>query len=70
MYTFDGNNKSLVYRCTPTDPTIAPLKQTLPKITPAIEGGNTFGCGIAISSDQRTLAIRLADADGPKGTNP
>jgi len=68
MYTFDGNNKSLVYRCTPTDPTIAPLKQTLPKITPAIEGGNTFGCGIAISSDQRTLAIRLADADGPKGT--
>jgi hypothetical protein len=66
MYEAEPDETSLYVRITPANPDLTPVRRRLASIPAAASTGwDNIVCGIAVSQDQRTLAVRLAEAQGP-----
>ncbi|HUB25607.1 MAG TPA: hypothetical protein VL992_09255, partial [Tepidisphaeraceae bacterium] len=66
MYEAEPDETSLYLRVTPGNPDRPPIRRRLALIPPAASPGwDNIVCGIAVSQDQRTLAVRYAEAQGP-----
>ncbi len=62
MYSAEADNQSLFMRVTPSDPQQPEIRGRLARLPAATPGMRSIACGVAVSRDQRTVAVRFAEA--------
>ena len=69
LYEAEPDDVSLYLQIKPTNADLPPLRRRIASLPPTPPGSISIACGIAVSQDQRTLAVRYAQAQFPDYMN-